>query len=116
VNKQKRNLFGIVSAIVILAALGAVSRVAFRPQMPSQWHKLHVGMSLEEVHSTAVGSDIFAFDSKGVQIFTQETSMFGVSSCWQLFVTYGATGLSSADARFVNRRCGLLSRSFRSVL
>ena len=100
-------------------ALGAAAPVMFRPPMPSQWHRLHAGMPVQEVIATAGGPSIKVFDQMlGGLIFTQETRMLGAPCSWQLFVNYdNSFRLTRANARFNSRGWLGLSRSrFQSVL
>lgn len=117
-SKSKRIILRVVAALVLFVALAAVAREAFRPGMPSEWRRLHSGMSRDEVLRTATGEHRDMRNLKGFDAFTQETTMLGASSYWQLLVTYDQSGrLMHADARFIHRSCGLLSRAYpRSVL
>jgi hypothetical protein len=118
VSKPKRIIFGFLGALVLLAVLAAVGRAVFRPAMPSAWRNLHAGMTHEQVIGTAVGQYTDMRELKGMDVFTQETTMLGASSYWQLHVIYDQSGrLVHADARFIHRSLGLLSRvSLQSIL
>jgi len=117
-SKPKRIVLRVVVAVVLLVVFAAVGREVFRPTMPSEWRRLHAGMSRDELLRTAAGAHTDMRDLKGFDVFTQETTMLGALSYWQLMVTYDQSGrLIHADARFVHRSCGLLSRAYpRSVL
>jgi hypothetical protein len=116
-SKMKRIVLGVLAAVIALPLLGAAGRIVFRPAMPSEWHKLHAGMLREEVLTTAAGQHTDMRDLKGFDLFSRETMMLGGSSYWQLFITYDQSGkLMNAGAHFVHRSCGLLSRSYQSVL
>jgi hypothetical protein len=117
-SKSKRILLRVVGALVLLVVLAAVGREVFRPRMPSEWRRLRAGMSRDEILRTATGEHRDMRDLKGFDVFTQETTMFGASSYWQLLVTYDQSErLLHAEAGFIHRSCGLLSRAYpRSVL
>lgn len=116
--KSKRiACWGFVVGVGLLA-LGAAAPVMFRPPMPSQWHRLHAGMSVQDVNATAGGPGIKVFDQMlGGAIFTQKTRMLGAPCSWELFVGYDNTfKLTRANARFISRGWLGLSRSeFQSV-
>ena len=102
-----------------LLAFGAAVPVMFRSPMPSQWHRLHAGMSVQEVLATASGPNITVFDQMlGGLIFTQKTRMLGAPSSWELFVNYdNSFRLTRASARFLSRGwLGLRRSEFQNVL
>ncbi len=111
---MKRKL-SIVAAAVTFLLVGSALLLR-RPPMPAVWHQLHPGMSRLGVLSI-VGSDTFDMrHHKGFETVMIETSMAGCAAYWQVFLRYDAfERLVSADARFVDRSCGLFSTSEKSV-
>ena len=80
--------------------------------MPDEWRGLRKGMTRDQLRAAPVGEHADMLDLKGFDAFTRETTMLGESCYWQLQVTYDQTGgILDADARFIHRRYGFLSRA-----
>jgi len=116
--KLKRIAFWSFGVLAVAVALAAVMRVSLRPEMPSSWRSLRVGMSRSDVLAAGTGEHRDMRELKGFDVFTAETSMLGAPSYWQLLVTYDQSGrVMHADSKFIHRSCGLLSRAYpQSVL
>lgn len=114
--KLKRIVLGTLGILIVVITVAAGARVAFRPEMPSSWRRLHAGMSRSELLAIVTGQHTDMRELKGFDVFTINTTMLGAPSYWQL-VTYDRSGrVMHANTRFIHRTCGLLSGEFQSVL
>ncbi|MEK0451120.1 MAG: hypothetical protein RL088_3388 [Verrucomicrobiota bacterium] len=103
--------------IIALLAIGLVVVSGSRPAMPSQWHLLRAGMPRAEVLAILRDEVIDMRELKGFDVTSHETTMLGSSSYWQLLITYDASGrVSTAEAHFIHRDCGLFNKKRESVL
>jgi hypothetical protein len=116
-SKSKRIILRVGVAMALLALLLAVGRKAFWPAMPSEWRKIRAGMARETALATLRDEVTDMRDLKGFDVTSRETTMLGSSSYWQLLITYDASGrVSTAEAHFIHRDCGLFNTKPRSVL
>jgi len=84
--------------------------------MPSEWSKIRLGMPRQDLLGILNDEVVDLRDLKGYDSASRSVSIFGLSSYWQLWIVYDASGrVSKADARFVTHDCGLFNTKPKSV-
>lgn len=118
-----RNLRGYVPQHVVLPVVLVVVGLCYwrpiaaslfgRPQYPSQWDRIHRGMTREEV-ITVAGDDFFDNEIKGFLLWSHKLNERGVR--WDLNVFFdGDKRVRSADVQYVDPVCGDVWRSVTIV-
>jgi hypothetical protein len=103
---HSRHAFLMSVCIIALLAIGLVVVSGSRPGMPRA-----------EVLAILRDEVIDMRELKGFDVTSHETTMLGSSSYWQLLITYDASGrVSTAEAHFIHRDCGLFNKKRESVL
>jgi len=87
---------------VLLLQVFLVSLYCYQPPMPDEWHRLHRGMTIDEVRrhipDLVVGKVYYA---------KREFRILGLRPCrWQAVVLFDSEGLSRAYAVFVDLTYG----------
>ena len=96
----------VVVLLLMTFLMGWWLRGVFSPPYPNSWNDVRPGMSIEEAHRIVPELDPIV--SKGFDIASID---FG-DSYWALWVFVDDDGsVSSVERRYVDRHCGLFSRT-----